>query len=59
MPLRDIFGVDISLGISGTCLQDDAKGPIIYFIEGRSLSRQKTAVLHLAGALMEHFLEGS
>ena len=29
-------------------------GPIVYFIEGRSLTRQ---VLNLAGALMEHLLE--
>ena len=33
--------------------------PIIYFIEGRSLSRQKTVVLHLTCALMEHLFEGS
>ena len=33
-------------------------GPIIYFFDGRSLSRHKQVFLHLAGALMEHFLEG-
>ena len=34
-------------------------GPIIYllqFIEGRSPSRYKMEILHLAGALMEHLL---
>ena len=35
------------------------KGPIIYFIEGSSPSRHKLRFLHLAGTLMEHFLEGS
>ena len=36
------------------------KGAIIFFIEGRSASRHKCMeVLYLAGALMEHFLEGS
>ena len=35
------------------------KVPIIYFIEGRSPSRHKQRGLHLAGALMDHFLEGS
>ena len=30
----------------------------MYFFDGRSLSRYKMEVLHLAGALMEHFLEG-
>ena len=37
----------------------ELKGPIIYFIEGRSLSsHNKWRFLHLAGALMEHLLEG-
>ena len=35
-------------------------GPLVYFIEGRSPSRHKrTEVLHLVGALLEHFLEES
>ena len=34
---------------------DNHKGPIIYFIEGRSPSRDKQ-VLHVAGTLMEYFL---
>ena len=35
------------------------RGTIIYFIEGRSLSRHIcTEILHLAGALMEYFHEG-
>ena len=33
-------------------------GPIIYFIEVRFRSRHKPEFLHLAGALMENFLEG-
>ena len=37
--------------------QFHTKIPIIYFIEGRSPPRQME-VLHLAGALMEHSLEG-
>ena len=32
------------------------KGPIIYFFDGTSPLRRE--FLHLAGALMEHFLEG-
>ena len=34
------------------------KGPIIYLFDGRSTSRHKQSFIHLAGALMEHFLEG-
>ena len=33
------------------------KVPIIYFFDGRCLSRHKQEFLHIAGALMEHFLE--
>ena len=33
-------------------------GPNHYFIKGRSPSETLTEVLHLAGALIEHFLEG-
>ena len=35
------------------------KGPIVYFIKGRSRSRHKWRFLHFTGAFMEHFLEGS
>ena len=35
------------------------KGPIIYFIECSYPISHETEVLHLVGALMEHFLEGS
>ena len=40
----------------GTCkfLRD----PISYFFDGRSPSSLISEFLHLAGALMEHFLEG-
>ena len=34
------------------------KGTIVYFFDGRSPSKHKLEFLHLAGALMEHFLEG-
>ena len=37
----------------------DTGGPIIYFIEGRFLSRHKQRFLHLAGVLLENFFEGS
>ena len=37
----------------------DTKGQIIYFIEGRSLSRHKRRFCIKQGALMEHFLDGS
>ena len=34
-------------------------GPIIYFLDDRFMSRHKQRFFHLlAGALMEHFLEG-
>ena len=33
------------------------RGPIVYFIVGSV--RRVTEVLHLVGAIMEHFLEGS
>ena len=48
-------------GEGKTSLEGNAatKAPFVYFIEGRSLSSHKWRCLHLGGALMEHFLEGS
>ena len=34
------------------------KGPIIYLFDDRPLRKHKIEFLHLAGALMEHFLGG-
>ena len=49
------------VGLKTNILMGHAKGQIVYFIEGRSPSRQDIngGFEFLAGALMEHVLVGS
>ena len=50
--------VQEQLGIHGHGVQGSlVKGPIIYFLDGRSTSRHKQSFIHLSGALMEYCLE--